>query len=714
MSRSKWGAWTAWTLFALTVLLTVAAAALAAANGPAGAWLNGWWVTAPTAVALALPAVLLAVRRPRQPIAWLLLGGALCFALDAVSGEYATWATVVAPGPPAAGLVVFAGRLAGVLDAFLIAWLLLLFPDGRPPSPGWRGWRVQIAALGALMLAVGVIGGGVPLAAMDAAYSIGVPPQLLAATSGWSLPVTPETGERLLGVLGLVLPLLLLTVAVAVWRYRKAGPEVRAQLRWFLPAGAVYVVVSTANVPGVLGTVLLAASALALSGAITLAIVRYRLYDIDLVLNRTVLYAVLTGGAVLAYVAIVAALSSVVPGRAGGAVAAAAIAVAVAPVRTRLQRAIDRLLRGQRSDPYGMVSSLAERLEQADDLMGEVVATIARAFRSPYVRMEVTQPGGLASVVEYGEPTPGTDFPLSYRGAPVGTLRVAPAPGDPPRAADRRLLADLVRQAGVAAHAVGRTEDLQRGRERLVAAREEERRRLRRDLHDGLGPVLGGLTLKLDTVRRLLRTDPGRAEEVAVGAKADVAGAMADVRRLVHDLRPPALDEFGLAGALEQQAQRFRREHCADGAGLRVDVDIALGVDHRAADLGGLPAAVEVAAYRIVSEALTNVTRHARATWCAVRVERRDGDLVVEIADDGRGVDPDSPMGVGLLSMEERAAELGGSCSVLPRPGGGTLVRAVLPTRTVSERTGEPEDAGTSGEARMSRARAGMSEDAPS
>jgi signal transduction histidine kinase len=489
---------------------------------------------------------------------------------------------------------------------------------------------------------------------------------------------------------------------------------VRAQLRWFLPAGAVYVVVSTANVPGVLGTVLLAASALALSGAITLAIVRYRLYEIDLVLNRTVLYAVLTGGAVLAYVAIVAALSSVVPGRAGGAVAAAAIAVAVAPVRTRLQRAIDRLLRGQRSDPYGMVSSLAERLEQADDLMGEVVGTIARAFRSPYVRMEVTQPGGLASVVEYGEPAPGTDFPLSYRGAPVGTLRVAPAPGDPPRAADRRLLADLVRQAGVAAHAVGRTEDLQRGRERLVAAREEERRRLRRDLHDGLGPVLGGLTLKLDTVRRLLRTDPGRAEEVAVGAKADVAGAMADVRRLVHDLRPPALDEFGLAGALEQQAQRFRREHCADGAGLRVDVDIALGVDHGAADLGGLPAAVEVAAYRIVSEALTNVTRHARATWCAVRVERRDGDLVVEIADDGRGVDPDSPMGVGLLSMEERAAELGGSCRVLPRPGGGTLVRAVLPTRTVSERTAEPEDAGTSGEARMSRARAGMSEDAPS
>jgi signal transduction histidine kinase len=279
---------------------------------------------------------------------------------------------------------------------------------------------------------------------------------------------------------------------------------------------------------------------------------------------------------------------------------------------------------------------------------------------------------------------------------------VAPAPGEPLRAADRRLLADLVRQAGVAAHAVGRTEDLQRGRERLVAAREEERRRLRRDLHDGLGPVLGGLTLKLDAARRLLRTDPGRAEQVLVGAKADVAGAMADVRRLVHDLRPPALDEFGLAGALEQQAQRFRREHgaAADGSGavagaegLLVEVDI----DQQTADLAGLPAAVEVAAYRIVSEALTNVARHARAGRCVVRVQRRDDDLVVEIADDGRGVDPDSPMGVGLLSMEERAAELGGSCRVLARSGGGTLVRAVLPTRAGTETVA---DAGTSEEAR--------------
>jgi signal transduction histidine kinase len=142
----------------------------------------------------------------------------------------------------------------------------------------------------------------------------------------------------------------------------------------------------------------------------------------------------------------------------------------------------------------------------------------------------------------------------------------------------------------------------------------------------------------------------------------------------VHDLRPPALDEFGLAGALEQQAQRFRR-----GGPDRLDVELRV-----APDLAALPAAVEVAAYRIVSEALTNVARHAGATRCLVTVGCRGADLAVEVADDGRGVAPDSPVGVGLLSMEERAAELGGRCRVEARPGGGTLVTALLPTRVAA------------------------------
>jgi signal transduction histidine kinase len=665
-------------VFAAVVVLTVAAAGLAALNGPAGAWLNGWWVSAPAALALACPALLLALRTPRQPVAWVLLGGALCFAVDAVAGEYATWATVVRPGAPLVPAVVLAGRLAGVLDAFMIPWLLMIFPDGRAPSAGWRGWRGQLMVLGAVMAAAGVVGAGVPLSAMDREYDMGAPAPLLDAVRGWSLPVSDELGVRLLGLLGLVLPLVLLTVVVAAWRYRSAGPELRAQLRWFLPAGAVYVVASTAQVPGLLGTVVLTGSALALSGAVTAAVVRYRLFDIDVVLNRTALYLALSAAAVGAYVALVAGLSSVLPAQARGAVAAAVVAVAVAPVRTRLQRGIDRLMRGQRSDPYAMVSTLAERLEQSDDLMAEVVGTVARAFRSPYVRMEVTQPAGLASVVECGTPRPGTVFPLSYRGVDVGSLLVAPSPGDRPGARDRRLLADLVRQAGVAAHAVGRTEDLQRGRERLVAAREEERRRLRRDLHDGLGPVLGGLTLKLDTVRRLLRTDPDRAEEVLRGAKADVAGAMQDVRRLVHDLRPPALDELGLAGALAQQAARFQR---GGSDGLAVEVDVA--------ELGPLAAAVEVAVYRVVSEALTNVARHAHAARARVVVRRDGADLLVEVEDDGLGLRAGSPLGVGMLSMEERSTELGGTFSVGAARGGGTLVRARLPLRA-SDPVSEP------------------------
>ena len=217
-----------------------------------------------------------------------------------------------------------------------------------------------------------------------------------------------------------------------------------------------------------------------------------------------------------------------------------------------------------------------------------------------------------------------------------------------------------------AARASSLAAQLQDSREQLVAAREEERRRLRRDLHDGLGPSLGAVVLRIDTARNL--AGAGRAEEsdrVLRQARDDVAAALADVRRLVHDLRPPALDDLGLTGAVRQQAERV----------LPPSVDATV----TAADDGELPAAVEVAAYRIASEALANAARHARASRVDVRLEREDGALVVTVADDGVGIPPGAPAGVGLVSLRERAAELGGSCTVECPAGGGTVVRAVLP-----------------------------------
>ena len=230
---------------------------------------------------------------------------------------------------------------------------------------------------------------------------------------------------------------------------------------------------------------------------------------------------------------------------------------------------------------------------------------------------------------------------------------------------DHRLLADLARQAGVAAHAVRLTAELQRARERLVAAREEERRRLRRDLHDGLGPQLASQTLTLSAARKLLRRDPDAAETLLADATAHAQSAITDIRRLVYALRPPALDDLGLVAALREQAAQYQ------ASGVRIAIDAP-------ERLPSLPAAVEVACYRIAQEALTNVVRHAEARTCRVALAVGDA-LCLEVRDDGRGLPPNHCAGVGLTSMRERAEELGGSCTIEPAPGGGTCVRARLP-----------------------------------
>jgi signal transduction histidine kinase len=235
---------------------------------------------------------------------------------------------------------------------------------------------------------------------------------------------------------------------------------------------------------------------------------------------------------------------------------------------------------------------------------------------------------------------------------------------------DQGLLVDLVRQAAIAIRASLLADELQESRERLVLGREDDRRRIRRDLHDGLGPALGGVAMRLDAAGNAVVSDPGRARELVRLARTEVRDALDDVRRLVHDLRPPALDDLGLRAALEQQAERMRSH-----------VDVRVSAD----GLAVLPAAVEVAAYRIVSEALTNVAKHAEAGRCEVGLVGEGAALVVEVRDDGIGIGEDVSAGVGLLSLRERAEELGGRCEVSCPEDGGTLVRAWLPLGAVQQ-----------------------------
>lgn len=352
------------------------------------------------------------------------------------------------------------------------------------------------------------------------------------------------------------------------------------------------------------------------------------------------------------------------------------VAVLFQPLRNRLQRIVNRLMYGERDDPYAVISHLGKLLETTlapGAILPTTVEAVARALKLPYAAITLKQEDELVIVASYG--TVKDDrvrFPLVYQAEQIGELVLAPrAPSERFTPADRALLGDLARQTGAAAHAVRLTADLKRltmtlqeARERLVTAREEERRRLRRDLHDGLGPQLAHLTLQLDGVHDLIGQDPSEAQVTQV--KTHVQDALDDIRRLVYELRPPALDELGLVTALREQAAQY---HPTSSLAVTVEAPAALPE---------LSAAVEVAAYRIALEALTNVMRHAQARTCRIILTATDA-LVLDIEDDGRGLPDRLKAGIGLLSMRERAAELGGTCVFEAGATGGTRVRARLP-----------------------------------
>ena len=280
-------------------------------------------------------------------------------------------------------------------------------------------------------------------------------------------------------------------------------------------------------------------------------------------------------------------------------------------------------------------------------------------------------------------------MPLVHQGKHLGELILSPRQREEELTpADLRLVHDLAPQIGMALHSAlllmnlqQLTVDLQRSRERLVTAREEERRRLRRDLHDGLGPQLSSQTLTLSAIKKLLRQDPETAEQLLTDAISHAQGAIADIRRLVYALRPPALDDLGLLAALQEQMTQYH----ASGIVLSLEAPEALPP---------LPAAIEIACYRIVQEALTNVVRHAHATHATVGLRLQQAALEVEMSDDGQGLPPGVRSGVALSSMRERAEELGGTCLVEARTQGGTRVCARFPLPVVRAEENETAQKG--------------------
>jgi signal transduction histidine kinase len=541
---------------------------------------------------------------------------------------------------------------------------VLLFPDGRPPTPRWRWLLVVDLAAVALVFAANAFHPGRLQNHPAAENPLGLPLPAVV------FPVLQTTGMALflVGFFG--------GIVAAVVRWRRAEGTERSKLAWVAFAIATLAVALIVPWPGALNIVVLVVAVPLLPLSIAAAILRGHLYGIEVVVRRSLVYATLTVVLLLGYAAVVAAFDALLRGGAGPVatlVATALVAVAFAPVRQRAQQGVDRLLYGEGRDPYAVLSGVGRRLEQPVDdpesVLADMAAAVADSLRLPYVRVE-TSVEGAGPAAEVGTPVADlAEVPLTFRGEVVGRLLAAPrSQHDPFRSADLRLLDDLGRQIGVAVHATRLAADLQRSREGLVAMREEERRRIRRDLHDGLGPALAGVALGLDAVHRMTGPSAPHAAELADQLKVEVQESLADVRRLVEDLRPPDLDQFGLVGALRHQA------------GKVTERDPSLDVEVASDDLPHLPAAVEVAAYRIATEALTNVGRHAAARSCRILLAM-DGParLRVEIEDDGVGLRNGRAEGVGLTAMRERAVELGGSLQVCGREQGGTLVTARIP-----------------------------------
>jgi two-component system, NarL family, sensor kinase len=469
-------------------------------------------------------------------------------------------------------------------------------------------------------------------------------------------------------------------------QYRDAiEPRVRQQVRWIAWGGGMALTLVAAGwfLPELLtGSPILPWNMLGVSGlpfpiAVGIAVLRHRLFDIDVVINRTLVYGGLTGAVVGVYVVTAAFLGSLVPTTGGSfatsLLATGAAALAALPVRDHLQRAVNRLMYGDRDDPYRAITRLGERLSASlttEEILPTVVATVAGALRLPYVAIELGTGEVTAIAAATGDPGERKleRIPLLDQGERVGELIVAPRfPGEAFSRADRQLLAGLAHEAGRAARSVRLVAEVERSRRQIVSAREEERRRLRRDLHDGLGPTLAGARLKVEAARSLAGSRPHDAGSLLDELDADLAALLEEVRRISRGLRPPALDELGLMPALRAQATN-----------LTTDGDLDLRVEGPV-ELPQLPAAVEAAAYWIALEALTNVRRHSAATHCLVRVRLAD-DLEVEVEDDGNGIAPGTRRGVGLTAMHERANEVGGTLAVEPRTDAtGTRVVAHLP-----------------------------------
>jgi signal transduction histidine kinase len=533
---------------------------------------------------------------------------------------------------------------------FTLPVLPHFFPDGRPLSRRWGQVASAVIAVAVVTTVTRMVSPVTSDLAPAVQNPLGVP------SLSWLADVT-GIGAGSLFILGV--PLAMLSLAL---RTRRAHGVERTQLQWLflgglvLAVGAVFAVTGMGLTLGLVGFPL----------GIGIAMLRHRLFDVELTLNRTVVYGLLTGSVVAVYVAIVYVAQVTAPGSHWGVAVVAATALAAAAGRDRVQVWVDRTLFGHRHNAYAVVAHVGKRVAAASqpvDALQQLVDGLRDALRLPYVAF--TGAGADISVSS-GAPVHGSRVVgVRALGAPVGELHVGlRSPRERWTAEQQRAIDEVAARAGTLAYAASLVVDIAVSRERIVVAREEERRRLRADLHDGVAPALAGTALQLESLaRRLDQAGQQPLAERTLALRDDLRTTVGQLRALVHGLRPPVLDQRGLAGALRQLVVGHEVPRCVARIG-------ALGNPH---------AAIEVAAYAIAAEAFGNALNHSVASRIAIEAERCDGELVITVRDNGIGLPTRPRPGVGMVSMRERAAEVGGRLDFGPTEGGGTTVRATLP-----------------------------------
>ena len=678
-----------WAIWALTMLLIVLTFRVAALNDSFSEDPFFLSVAIVMIVGYMTIGALIASRTEHNPIGWLLMLIGAGFLLGGFTDEYLRYAIPRDVDGFFVGFCAWLTNWAFSLVVFPIAWILLLFPDGKLPSPRWRPVAVGILALQVLLF-VGTILRPGPID-FDGDPPIPLNPTGIAALEG-ILDALLRIGGPILFVLSLS------TVGALILRFRRSVGEERQQMRWFVAAvGLGTILLLAAFVTGwglgenetrpindLVFFVFFTVLAIGLPGACASAILRYRLYELDLVVKKTVLYAIVAVTLIaIFFVFAVLVGRSFIEANPLAIVGSIAIGLLFWPVVRLARRVADRVVYGGRATPYEVLTEFSDRVggsyasEDVLPRMAKILADAVGASRAIvwlHVGAEL-RPSGVSStegdppdpVHLTGDglpPLPGSDTSVEVRdqGELLGALSVSMPANDPMNPAKERLIGDLASQAGLVLRNVRLIEELRASRQRLVSAQDAERRRLERNIHDGAQQQLVALTVKLRLLQQLTGRDPGKAREIAGQLQDEATSALEDLRDLARGIYPPLLADEGLSAALEAQARK---------ASIPVTIDCD--------DLGRFPQDVEAAIYFSCLEALTNVAKYADATTVRISVARSDGVLSFAVADDGVGFDPSSAThGTGLQGIADRLDALGGNLDVASRPG-GTVISGSVP-----------------------------------